>query len=145
MKSLVGIATCGLASFAQFNLVKYPESRDAMIACIAGYFFLSAAMHTFVLVFEQRSVLYPTAKVVSRSCSIYMISVHSKLSRFSEHLQLVMKAHGGGLRPEPTRAETVIRVCDYTYEDGSLAYDKFTAVVYGMIRELEAGAAKTTI
>lgn len=140
LKIYVGIFTCGIALFAQLYPVEYPDSHDVMIAFIAGYFSLSAILHVFVIVFEKRSVLFPTQRVASRSCSKlnYRISLESELTRSSETLKLVLRAHGGGGASGTLRVDTALVVCNYIYEDGSLAHSKFTALIHAMLMELEA-------
>ncbi|ACO68952.1 predicted protein [Micromonas commoda] len=140
LKIYVGIFTCGIALFAQLYPVEYPDSHDVMIAFIAGYFSLSAILHVFVIVFEKRSVLFPTQRVASRCCSKlnYRISLESELTRSSETLKLVLRAHGGGGASGTLRVDTALVVCDYIYEDGSLAHSKFTALIHAMLMELEA-------
>ena len=140
LKIYVGIFTCGIALFAQLYPLKYPDSRDVMIACIAGYFSLSATLHVFVIVFEKRSVLFPTQRVASRCCSklSYRISLESELTRSSETLKLVLRAHGGGEASGTLRIDTALIVCNYIYEDGNLAHSKFTALIHAMLIELEA-------
>ena len=140
LKICVGIFTCGIALFAQLYPVEYPDSHDVMIAFIAGYFSLSAILHVFVIVFEKRSVLFPTQRVASRCCSKlnYRISLESELTRSSETLKLVLRAHGGGGASGTLRVDTALVVCNYIYEDGSLAHSKFTALIHAMLMELEA-------
>ena len=140
LKIYVGIFTCGIALFAQLYPLKYPDSRDVMIACIAGYFSLSATLHVFVTVFEKRSVLFPTQRVASRCCSklSYRISLESELTRSSETLKLVLRAHGSGEASGTLRVDTALIVCNYIYEDGSLAHSKFTVLIHAMLMELEA-------
>lgn len=140
LKIYVGIFTCGIALFAQLYPVEYPDSHDVMIAFIAGYFSLSAILHVFVILFEKRSVLFPTQRVASRCCSKlnYRISLESELTRSSETLKLVLRAHGGGGASGTLRVDTALIVCNYIYEDGSLAHSKFTALIHAMLMELEA-------
>ena len=67
-----------------------------------------------------------------------------KMPRFSEAFTVVVCRADAGADPGPGAAEGTANVCDYVYEDGTMAVDAFAEMVKGVVGQFERGEGRKT-
>lgn len=139
MKMFLGIASCGVALLAQFYPAKFPDSYAFLVACVTTYVILNAALTLYVTYVEKGTILFTKPKVGGAPATDSGLALRSKMARFSEDVVFTVMRHDTQDPKHPSAVEATVNVCDYVYEDGVLAEEKFQQAVKALVLEFEAG------
>ena len=152
VKILLGLITCGLALLAQFYPGKFPANHNVLVACVVGYCVFNTLLQLYITYVEKGIVLFTKPKAVAAAAAdggktgkTGKTAVHSglavrcKMPRFTEELTITIMRGDAQDPNHPAAAETTVSVCDYMYEDGVMAEEKFRTLVEDLVTRFEEG------
>ena len=144
-KIALGLLAVGLALAAQFYPAPYPENKTVLALCIAGYCALNLALQYITSFVENGVVLFTKpnpgagkAAVAARGLAVRvtMLRTRGDVRRLSH-----MRADARRADHPDTVTET-LRVCEFIYEDGVVAEDKFRNAVEALVERFERSAGE---
>jgi len=140
-KIALGLLAVGLALTAQFYPAPYPENKTVLALCIAGYCALNLALQYITSFVENGVVLFtkPDPGAGKAAVAARGLAVRVTMKRFAETCDVsVMRADARRADHPDTVTET-LRVCEFIYEDGVVAEDKFRNAVEALVERFERG------
>lgn len=128
-----------VALLAQFYPGKPPATTPLLIACVAVYAALSAALSAIAVAVERDAFLF-----VRPGRARPAVAVASKMARFDPGYELAVEERGGGRaagRPA-RRAVANLTATAFFHADGRLAKGAVAAAVGKLLAEFDRAAKK---
>ena len=130
---LVLFPSCAVALLAQFYPGKPPATTPLLIACVASYAALSAALTWLAARIEKDSFLFTRATARAPA-----LAVSSKMSRFGADYELSVETRSGG----GAAAAATLAAPDLLRADGVLLVPALARRVGDVLDKVEAAAKK---
>ena len=139
------IALCllavGLALAAQFYPAPYPENKTVLALCVAGYCALNLALQCITSFVENGVVLFTKPNPGAGRAIVEKrgLAVRVAMRRFAETCEVSVMRVDKRRADHPDTVTETLRVCEFIYEDGVVAEDKFRNAVEALVERFERG------